>query len=120
MTDVSTSLGRILDHLIQNTYCDLSLLREILPQKSDRERKIKLAQFAKKTKHQFVRLLALANWASAPETSNSLATFTANLDQQSRLYIDTANQLLRQEKEILRLLDVPQFSIVSAIEILRF
>ena len=118
--DLSISLGELLHQLIQSTYHDLSQLSELLPTKSDIERKIQLAKFARKTNHQFIRLLALANWASSPETSNSLATFTAHLDTQSRIYIETADLLYIQEKEDLRGSELPQFCIVSAIDILRY
>ena len=120
MVDLSISLGELLHQLIQSTYHDLSQLSELLPTKSDIERKIQLTKFARKTNHQFVRLLALANWASSPETSNSLATFTAHLDQQSRIYIETADLLYLQEREELRGSELPQFCIVSAIDILRY
>ncbi|KAI6658850.1 mediator of RNA polymerase II transcription subunit 14-like [Oopsacas minuta] len=120
MTDLPISLGELLHLLIQSTYHELSQLSELLPTRTDMERKMQLAKFSRRTNHQFVRLLALANWASSPETSNNLSTFTAHLDMQSGIYVQTADKLYLQEKQTLKGSELPQFCIVSAVDILRF
>ena len=114
------SLGQILHTLIQATYHDISQLSELLQSRTDMERKIQLARFSRKTNHHFVRLLALANWASSPETSDDLSSFTTLLDTQSGLYVETADLLYLQENKGLKGSELPQFCIVSAIDILRF
>ncbi len=61
----SISLGLLLDFLTQKTYHELTVLSELLPRKTDMERKIEIVKFARSTRQSFVRLLALVKWASS-------------------------------------------------------
>ncbi|XP_023219267.1 mediator of RNA polymerase II transcription subunit 14-like [Centruroides sculpturatus] len=59
------SLGRLIDFVLQRTYHELTVLAELLPRKTDMERKIEIVQFASRARQLFVRLLALVKWAAS-------------------------------------------------------
>ena len=61
----SISLAILIDFIVQRTYHELSVLAELLPRKTDMERKIEIYQFANRTRQLFVRLLALVKWANS-------------------------------------------------------
>ncbi|KAK8756724.1 hypothetical protein V5799_000574 [Amblyomma americanum] len=61
----SIPLGRLIDFILQRTYHELTVLAELLPRKTDVERKIEIVQFASSTRQLFVRLLALVKWAAS-------------------------------------------------------
>lgn len=118
MTEDSISLGELLNCLIQATYHDLSLLSELLPRKSDMEKKIEIVKFCKKSKHRFVRLLALANWAASSDKIQDFTQISAFLDDQAQRYIDTADRLLYQSQVELKQACLPQFCVITAIDVL--
>lgn len=57
-------LSMLIDFLLQRTYHEITVLADLLPRKTDMERKIEIVQFASRTRQLFVRLLALVKWAS--------------------------------------------------------
>jgi mediator of RNA polymerase II transcription subunit 14 len=59
------SLAKLIDYIIQRTYHELTVLAELLPRKTDMERKIEIYNFATRTRQLFVRLLALVKWANS-------------------------------------------------------
>lgn len=80
----SISLSMLIDFIVQRTYHDLTVLAELLPRKTDMERKIgelictacirwmisifislEIYNFAARTRQLFIRLLALVKWASS-------------------------------------------------------
>jgi mediator of RNA polymerase II transcription subunit 14 len=50
---------------VQRTYHELTILAELLPRKTDMERKIEIFNFASRTRMLFIRLNALVKWASS-------------------------------------------------------
>ncbi|EFN69904.1 Mediator of RNA polymerase II transcription subunit 14 [Camponotus floridanus] len=61
----SISLGMLIDFIIQRTYHELTVLAELLPRKTDMERKIEIYNFSARTRQLYVRLLALVKWANS-------------------------------------------------------
>ncbi|KAK8734763.1 hypothetical protein OTU49_005975 [Cherax quadricarinatus] len=59
------SLGALIQYINQRTYSDLLNLAEILPRKSDMEKKVDIVQYAQRTRQLYVRLLALVKWAAS-------------------------------------------------------
>ncbi|XP_070606659.1 mediator of RNA polymerase II transcription subunit 14 isoform X6 [Erythrolamprus reginae] len=57
-------LSTLIDFLLHRTYAELTVLADLLPRKTDMERKIEIVQFASRTRQLFVRLLALVKWAN--------------------------------------------------------
>ena len=59
------SLSVLIDMIVQRTYHELTILAELLPRKTDMERKIEIFNFASRTRMLFIRLNALVRWASS-------------------------------------------------------
>ena len=59
------SLSVLIDMIVQRTYHELTILAELLPRKTDMERKVEIFNFASRTRMLFIRLLALVKWASS-------------------------------------------------------
>ena len=59
------SLSVLIEMLVQRTYHELTILAELLPRKTDMERKVEIFNFASRTRMLFIRLLALVKWASS-------------------------------------------------------
>ncbi|XP_072035034.1 mediator of RNA polymerase II transcription subunit 14-like isoform X2 [Amphiura filiformis] len=114
----SISLGLLLDFLVQKTYHELSVLGELLPRKMDMERKIEIVKFARSTRQAFVRLLALVKWASSAAKVDKCAAISAFLDQQSLLFVDTADMMARMARENLVNARLPNFSLPCAVDVL--
>ena len=65
------------------------------------ERKIEIFTFASRTRMLFVRLLALAKWASSASKVDICTSIQQFLDAQSGLLTDTANRLAGMARETL-------------------
>ncbi|KAF6197335.1 hypothetical protein GE061_020309 [Apolygus lucorum] len=61
----SISLAVLIEFIVQRTYHELTVLAELLPRKTDMERKIEIYNFSMRTRQLFVRLLALVKWANS-------------------------------------------------------
>lgn len=114
----SISLGMLIDFIIQRTYHELTVLAELLPRKTDMERKIEIYNFAARTRQLFVRLLALVKWANSASKVDKSARIMAFLDKQSLLFVDTADMLARMARETLVHARLPNFHIPAAVEVL--
>ncbi|XP_033637879.1 mediator of RNA polymerase II transcription subunit 14-like [Asterias rubens] len=114
----SISLGLLLDFLTQKTYHELTVLSELLPRKTDMERKIEIVKFARSTRQSFVRLLALVKWASSAAKVDKCAAISSFLDQQSLLFVDTADMLSHIARENLVHARLPNFSLPVAVDVL--
>lgn len=53
------SLSLLMEFIVQQTYHDLTVLAELLPRKTDMERKLEIFAYASRTRMLLVRLLAL-------------------------------------------------------------
>ncbi|XP_065086369.1 mediator of RNA polymerase II transcription subunit 14 [Ochlerotatus camptorhynchus] len=111
-------LGRLIDFIIQRTYHELTVLAELLPRKTDMERKIEIYNFSASTRQLFIRLLALVKWANSASKVDKSAKIMAFLDKQSLLFMDTADMLSRMARETLVNARLPNFHIPAAVEIL--
>jgi len=112
------SLSVLIDMLVQRTYHDLTILAELLPRKTDMERKIEIFNFASRTRMMFVRLLALVKWASSAGKVEKCANIVMFLEKQSSMFLDTANQMAGMARETLVRATLPNFHLPAAAEIL--
>ncbi|XP_031550485.1 mediator of RNA polymerase II transcription subunit 14-like [Actinia tenebrosa] len=112
------NLSMLIDFLLQKTYHELTVLSELLPRKNDIERKIQIVQFASRTRQQFVRLLALVKWAASAERVDKCQVISTFLDQQSMVFVDTADMLARMARETLVQARLPTFCLPAAVDVL--
>ncbi|KAI4496983.1 hypothetical protein M0802_007931 [Mischocyttarus mexicanus] len=114
----SINLGLLIDFIIQRTYHELTVLAELLPRKTDMERKIEIYNFSARTRQLYVRLLALVKWANSASKVDKSAHIMAFLDKQSLLFVDTADMLARMARKTLVHARLPNFHIPAAVEVL--
>ncbi|XP_043927769.1 mediator of RNA polymerase II transcription subunit 14 [Protopterus annectens] len=111
-------LSMLIDFLLQRTYHEITVLADLLPRKTDMERKIEIVQFASRTRQLFVRLLALVKWASNAGKVEKCATISNFLDHQIFLFVDTADRLASLARDALVHARLPSFAIPFAIDVL--
>uniref|UniRef100_A0A8C5E7H3 Mediator of RNA polymerase II transcription subunit 14 n=1 Tax=Gouania willdenowi TaxID=441366 RepID=A0A8C5E7H3_GOUWI len=111
-------LSLLIEFLLQRTNHEITLLAELLPRKTDMERKIEIVQFASRTRQLFVRLLALVKWASNAGKVEKCAMISSFLDQQTILFVDTADRLASLARDALVHARLPSFAIPFAIDVL--
>ena len=87
------SLTQIIELGVQKTYHDLTVLAELLPRKTDFERKVEIVNFAEKTRQLFIRLLALVRWAGGASKLEQCMDIVSFLDKQALLFINTADNM---------------------------
>ncbi|KAG6452582.1 hypothetical protein O3G_MSEX007707 [Manduca sexta] len=114
----SISLAMLIDFIVQRTYDELTVLAELLPRKTDMERKIEIYKFSARTRQLFVRLLALVKWASSATKVDRSAHIMAFLDKQALLFVETADVLARVARETLVHARLPTFHMAAAVEVL--
>ncbi|KAI1285965.1 Mediator of RNA polymerase II transcription subunit 14 [Halotydeus destructor] len=114
----SIPLSRLIDFSVQRTYHELQVLADLLPRKSDLERKVEIVKFAHKTRQTFIRLLALVKWAGSASKVDKSATIISFLDKQSMLFVDTADNLAKMARESLVQARLPCFQLPAAVEVL--
>ena len=68
------SLSFLIEMMVQKIYHELTILAELLPRKTDMERKEEIFNFSSRTRMLFVRLLALVKWASSAGKVESVQT----------------------------------------------
>ncbi|KAH3775389.1 hypothetical protein DPMN_176791 [Dreissena polymorpha] len=112
------SLATLMDFIVQRTYHELNILSEILPRKTDMERKIEIVQYASRTRQLFIRLLALVKWANSASKVDKCVKICNFLEQQSLYFVDTADVLARLSRETLVNARLPNFSLPCAIDVL--
>jgi mediator of RNA polymerase II transcription subunit 14 len=111
-------LSTLIDFIVQKTYHDLTVLSELLPRKSDMDRKIEIAIFAKRTQQLFVRLLALVKWANSASKVDKCVAMSEFLDRHNMFFVDTADKLFLMAKNTLLQARLPCFSLPCAIDVL--
>ncbi|XP_064413391.1 mediator of RNA polymerase II transcription subunit 14 isoform X2 [Latimeria chalumnae] len=111
-------LSVLIDFLLQKTYHEITVLADLLPRKTDMERKIEIVQFASRTRQLFVRLLALVKWAGNAGKVEKCAMISSFLDQQAFLFVDTADRLASLARDALVHARLPSFAIPFAIDVL--
>lgn len=111
-------LSTLIEFLLHRAYSELMVLTDLLPRKSDVERKIEIVQFASRTRQLFVRLLALVKWADNAGKVEKCAMISSFLDQQAILFVDTADRLASLARDALVHARLPSFAIPYAIDVL--
>uniref|UniRef100_G3NBC9 Mediator of RNA polymerase II transcription subunit 14 n=1 Tax=Gasterosteus aculeatus aculeatus TaxID=481459 RepID=G3NBC9_GASAC len=102
-------LSLLIEFLLQRTYHEITLLAEL---------KIEIVQFASRTRQLFVRLLGLVKWASNAGKVEKCAMISSFLDQQTILFVDTADRLASLARDALVHARLPSFAIPFAIDVL--
>lgn len=95
-------LALLLDFAVQNTLHQLILLTELLPRKSETDRKISVVTFAHSTRQIFVKLLAIVKWIKQSKKFEPLTAIRYFLDQQAMHFVDTADRLVLIAREELK------------------
>lgn len=114
----TVSLGQVIENLVQRTYHELMVLGELLPRKTDMERKLEVFGYASRTRMLLVRLLALVKWASSAGKVDKCNAIMAYLDRQANLLVATADSLSVMSRGTLVKSTLPNFHLPAAAEIL--
>jgi mediator of RNA polymerase II transcription subunit 14 len=112
------SLAQLIDFIVQRTYHDLTVLAELLPRKTDTERKIEIFNFASRTRMLFVRLLSLVKWAGSASKVDKCVSIVNFCERSAQIFLDTADGLARMARETLVRATLPNFHLPAAVEIL--
>ena len=112
------SLSVLIEMMVQKIYHELTILAELLPRKTDMERKIEIFNFSSRTRMLFVRLLALVKWASSAGKVEKCSNIVMFLEKQSTMFMETANNLALMARETLVRATLPNFHLPAAAEIL--
>ena len=112
------SLTQIIDLGVQKTYHDLTVLAELLPRKTDFERKVEIVNFAERTRQLFIRLLALVKWAGGASKIEQCMDIVSFLDKQALLFINTADNMANIARTTLVQARLPSFQLPCAVEVL--
>ncbi|CAD5113207.1 DgyrCDS2394 [Dimorphilus gyrociliatus] len=114
----TVSLANLLDLILQRTYNQVIVLSEILPRKSDIDRKVDIIEFASRSRNVFIRLLALVKWANSASKVEKCGAIMQFLNQQSNFFVDSADNLARMARESLVNARLPSFALPIAIDVL--
>lgn len=112
------SLAQLIEFIVQRSYHDLTVLAELLPRKTDMERKIEIFNYASRTRMLFIRLLALVKWASSASKVDKCASIMAFCHRSAAIFMDTADAMARMSRETLVRATLPNFHLPAAVEIL--
>ncbi|XP_017066396.1 mediator of RNA polymerase II transcription subunit 14 [Drosophila eugracilis] len=112
------SMSVLIDFIIQRTYHELTVLAELLPRKTDMERKVEIYDYAARTRHLFTRLNALVKWGNSVSKVDKSSQIMSFLDKQNMLFVETADMLARMSRETLVRARLPNFHIPAAVEVL--
>ncbi|KRZ67180.1 Mediator of RNA polymerase II transcription subunit 14, partial [Trichinella papuae] len=112
------AFGVLLDFAVQKTYQDFVILTDLLPKKSDLDRKISIAQFAHSARQLFVRLYAILKWARCGAKVDLCTGIVCFLDQQASMFVDTADRLYQMNCDVLQNARLPAFQIPTAVDVL--
>ena len=118
MPNQLVSISDLLELAIKKTYRDLSNLAELLPRKTDMERKIEIMHFAHRNRQLYVRLLSLVKWAGSASKVEKCSQIVSFLDKQSMLFTETADILARLSRETLVTARLPSFQLLAAVEVM--
>ncbi|KAG8864594.1 mediator complex subunit [Tulasnella sp. 330] len=79
--DKQIPLAAVLDVVIQDAFGNLTELAEVMPGLNDRERKMRLIQYAQSTRKQIIKIYALAKWARVAEDVQKAVSVMAFLQR---------------------------------------
>ena len=112
------NLATLIDFLVQKVYNDFTILSDLLPRKSDIDRKIEIIQFMKKARSQFIHILGLLKWVSSVNRVNICQNISKYLDEKNENFIYTADTLHHVSKETLQQAKLLNFPLPTAIDVL--
>jgi len=112
------SLALLMDFAIQQTFHELTILAEMLPNKEQPERKKAIVQFAHASRLMFVKLLSIVKWLRTSKKFEPLASITYFLDVQSNQFVETADRLYELSRVELQKARLPLFQVSTAIDVL--
>uniref|UniRef100_A0A1X7SWS4 Mediator of RNA polymerase II transcription subunit 14 n=3 Tax=Amphimedon queenslandica TaxID=400682 RepID=A0A1X7SWS4_AMPQE len=111
-------LSTLLDYVLQKSYGDLTQLAELLPRNSDEDKKLRIVQYARHTRQLLIQLLALVKWAQTSNPIRHCTDMFRELNHQSWVYVDTADQLAHLSRTTLQQAMMPILSLAPAIDVL--
>ena len=100
------------------TYHDLTVLAELLPRKTDMERKVEIFNYASRTRMIMVRLLALVKWASSASKVDKCVSIMNFCQRSAGIFMETADLMAKMSRETLVRATLPNFHLPAAVEIL--
>ena len=112
------SLALLIEFIVQRTYHDLTVLAELLPRKTDTERKVEIFNFASRTRMLFVRLLSLVKWAGSASKVDKCVSIVNFCERSAQTFMETADALARMARETLVRATLPNFHLPAAVEII--
>ncbi|RMZ95698.1 mediator of RNA polymerase II transcription subunit 14-like [Brachionus plicatilis] len=110
------SLASILQTAIQRTYHQLMIMMETFPHMSNTEKKIKILAYACRTRQLFMRIYALVKFIKTAHIN--VSNILSFLDQQSFIFVNTADYLYHLANVKLVNARLPSFSILSSVDVL--
>ncbi|CAF0807683.1 unnamed protein product [Adineta steineri] len=113
-----TPLSNLLEAAVQKTYHELYTMADVLPSKTNIERKKELVKFACRARQLFIRILAVVKWAATAGKVNACEDIQNFLEGRNRVVRETSDLLAQLARE--RLLDarLPNYPITDAVDAL--
>ncbi|KAG8962613.1 mediator complex subunit [Tulasnella sp. 419] len=115
--DGQVPLAEIIDKVVQDSYINLSELAEVMPSFSDKERKIRIIQYAQSTRKQIIKLYAIAKWARVAEDvqkAMDVLTFLAR----SEHHVEVAGHMIEAAAATMVMLKRRNADLLNAIDVL--
>nr|CAB3263726.1 mediator of RNA polymerase II transcription subunit 14-like [Phallusia mammillata] len=111
-------LNTLIEFVVHKTYHDITVMADLLPSKTDMERKIAIVQFTTRTRQLFIRLLSLVKWASSVGKVVKCSEISSFLDRQAMLFVDTADKMHILANQVVVQARLPNFSVPAAVDVL--
>ena len=112
------SLAVLIEFIVQRTYHDLTVLSELLPRKTDMERKIEIFNYASRTRMLMIRLLGLVKWASSASKVDKCVSIMNFCERSANIFMESADAMAKMARETLIRATLPNFHLPAAVEIL--
>ncbi|CAF0796799.1 unnamed protein product [Brachionus calyciflorus] len=110
------SLAFIIQQAVQQTYNQLTIMIETFSSLANTEKKIKILAFACKTRQLFMRIYALVKFIKTAHIN--VSNILSFLEQQSFIFVNTADYLYHLANVKLVNARLPSFSILSSVDVL--
>ncbi|OQV18140.1 Mediator of RNA polymerase II transcription subunit 14 [Hypsibius exemplaris] len=111
----------LIDCLIQRAYHELVVLAEVelvSKSKTDMDKKIAIMMYLSRTRNYFIRFFALLEWSSSMVKVDKCFNIIAYLEEQSALFVETADTLARMSRETLANSKLPCYQVSFAVDVL--
>ncbi|CAF0742948.1 unnamed protein product [Adineta ricciae] len=113
-----TPLSYLLETAVHKTYHELYTMADILPSKTNLERKEELVKFACRTRQLFIRILAVVKWAGTAGKVNACENIQNFLEGRARVVRETSDALAHIAREKLLDARLPNYPITDAVDAL--